>query len=115
MGTEGVGCVGQITTNCNVGKLSMANCDLKHEELNSFMKHSDGAKVRNFYLCLACVWFHAGYDYYGLVHQVTKVILSVSLHRVHGRGEYVLGYYFCLHSVCIVSLFRPHIRKIVPL
>ena len=50
MGTKGVGCVGQITKNCNVDKLSMAECDLKHEELDSFMKHSDGAKVRNFRL-----------------------------------------------------------------
>ena len=48
MGTRGAGCVGQITKNCNVGKLNMTCCDLKHEELDSFMKHSDGAKVRNF-------------------------------------------------------------------
>ena len=50
MGTKVVGLVGQITKNCNVAKLRMAYCDLKHEELDSFMKHSNGAKVRKFYL-----------------------------------------------------------------
>ena len=50
LGTKSVGYVGQITKNCNVSKLSMEGCDLKHEELDSFMKHSDGAKVRNLYL-----------------------------------------------------------------
>ena len=55
MGTKGVGCVGRITKNCHVGKLCMAWCDLKHEELDSFIEHSDGAKVRNLYLCVMCV------------------------------------------------------------
>ena len=45
---KGVGYVGQIAKNCHVGNLRMTYCDLKHEELYSFLKQSDGAKVRNF-------------------------------------------------------------------
>ena len=45
---KGVGCVGLITKNCNVGNLSMIGCDLKPEELDLFFEQSDGAKVRNF-------------------------------------------------------------------
>lgn len=45
MGANGLSFVGKIVTNNNVDKLKMKFCDLKHEELELFNEHSDGAKI----------------------------------------------------------------------
>ena len=76
MVTKGVGCIGQITKNCHVGKLSIMNCDLKHEELDSFMKHSDGAKVRN--LRLRVIMRYPGFRSIALLDFCYKMIKETS-------------------------------------
>ena len=46
MGVKGVGCIGSIVKNNTVDKLSIRECSLKHEELESFNKECSGARVR---------------------------------------------------------------------